>query len=178
MVGPTCWSARTRPRVRAQLDITIKVGRCCPHSAVALLRRTGCAAQIISWTSWWGEATDEPLVLDEISAREYARPTQSGFGQHALKLRPNSICIVTDLCAFIYLLQNNGGRDHQLVEPEITGPDAQAKPEQLGDIDNRDLIILPRLFVDVLLPQIEIHLAHGATDRDAIGAHAGGHVND
>src|SRR5208283_5293978 len=74
--------------------------------------------------------------------------------------------------------QNVGGRDHQLVEPEITGADAQAEPEQLGDINNRDLIILPGLPVDVLLPQIKINLAHGATDRDAIGAHAGGHVND
>jgi hypothetical protein len=35
----------------------------------------------------WGEATDEPRFLEEIPAREYARPTRFGFGQHALNIQ-------------------------------------------------------------------------------------------
>src|ERR1035437_7318356 len=82
------------------------------------------------------------------------------------------------LCAFIYFFQNVRGRDHQLVEPEVTGADAQAKPEKLGDVNYRDLIILSGLFVYVLLPQIKIDLAHGATDRDAIGTRRAGHFEN
>ena len=91
---------------------------------------------------------------------------------------PETNCTVTVLCAFIYLFQNIGCRDHQFFKPEFTGADAEAKPEKLGDVNNRDLIIFPGLLVDVLLPQIKIDLAHGATDGDAIGARAGRHVND
>jgi hypothetical protein len=58
----------------------------------------------------------------------------------------------TILCAFLHFFQNVRGRDHQLFKPEIAGADAQAKAEQLGDIDNRNLIIFSGLLVDVLLP--------------------------
>jgi hypothetical protein len=40
----------------------------------------------------WGEATDEPRFPEEIPAREYARPTRFGFGQHALNIRHFSLC--------------------------------------------------------------------------------------
>jgi len=90
---------------------------------------------------------------------------------------PESNRIVKALCAFIYLLQNVRGRTISLLNPR-SPDDAQAKAEQLGDIDNRNLIIPAGLLVDVLLPQIEIHLAHRATDGDAIRARCCGHFEN
>ena len=40
------------------------------------------------------------------------------------------------------------------------------------------MIVLPGLFVDILLAQIQVDLAHRATDRDAVGARLAGHVEN
>ena len=77
-----------------------------------------------------------------------------------------------------FFLEEFFGRNQVLGQPTLHPGVPQGDPEELADVQDRDLVACPGLLRDVRLAGIEVCLAHGAKGHHRVGLYQPRHIQE
>jgi len=75
-------------------------------------------------------------------------------------------------------LQKGKGSDEKAPESQLARRVSIGKTHELREIDDRQAVNVDPLLPDFVLAAVEVHLAHGAGNRDGLGAGTAGGLED